>query len=362
MAIFVTTISILHYNTPTMQWQYHLIFMQSYFIPILIGAFQFGIKGGLGTAVVVSIIYFPHVVLQWGGLVETNLMRFLQIGLFNVVGYFTGVKAEKELREKQRFQKAAQDLEESMEKLNSQSSQLNHLEDQLRQADRLAIVGELTASMAHEMRNPLGSIRGAVDILKKELPAANKSSEFFDILVQETARLGSVVENYLGFTRRNKKAVTDYELCDLIRNSVALLISRARRDHIRLETSLPDDPLKLKGDPSQTQQVLINLIVNAIQAVEAGGEVKIIVEQTNQKGNGHGGPDNIRIVIQDNGKGIAEEELDRIFTPFYSTKPDGTGLGLAIVKRIANENRWNIEVESSPGAGTKFTLSIPVQH
>ena len=92
--ILVIVISILHYTTPTMEWQYHLIFMQSYFIPILLAAFQFGIRGGLGTAIGVSIFYFPHIMLQWGGLVEGNLMRFLQILLFYVIGYLTGLISE----------------------------------------------------------------------------------------------------------------------------------------------------------------------------------------------------------------------------------------------------------------------------
>ena len=118
-----------------MKWQYHLIFMQSYFIPILIGSFQYGIRGGVGTALAVTILYLPHVMLQWGGLVEANMMRFLQVLLFNVIGYLTGLKAQKEKDEKIRYQNIAKELGTNYEKLAE-------LEEQLRLADRLSVIGE----------------------------------------------------------------------------------------------------------------------------------------------------------------------------------------------------------------------------
>ena len=96
----IVIISALHYTTSTMDWQYHLIYMQSYFIPILVAAFQFGVRGGILSAVFVSVLYLPHIMLHWGGLIEANLMRFLQIGLFYIIGYLTGFKAQREKEEK----------------------------------------------------------------------------------------------------------------------------------------------------------------------------------------------------------------------------------------------------------------------
>jgi hypothetical protein len=124
MGAFIGVIFYFHYTTSTMKWHYHLILMQCYFIPILIGAFQFGIKGGFGTAIVVSLIYSPHVMIQWGGLVEANLMRFLQIALFNVVGYLTGLTAQKELDEKERYQQTAKDVEKSLEQFKEADFQV----------------------------------------------------------------------------------------------------------------------------------------------------------------------------------------------------------------------------------------------
>ena len=113
--ILVIVISILHYTTPTMQWQYHLIYMQAYFIPILMAAFQFGIRGGLGVALAVSVLYLPHIMLHWGGLVENNLLRFMQIVLYNVIGYLTGLKAQREMEEIKKYKNTASELENSPE-------------------------------------------------------------------------------------------------------------------------------------------------------------------------------------------------------------------------------------------------------
>ncbi len=357
----VILISILHYTTPTMKWQFHLIFMQSYFIPILLAAFQFGIRGGLGTAATVSLIYFPHVMLQWGGLIEANLMRFLQIILFNVIGYLTGLKAERERSEKQRYQETADQLQKSLQQLQEKTSKIEEMEDQLRLADRLSVIGELTASLAHEVRNPLGSIRGVVDILKGEPPESAKIQEFLEILMQETDRLNQVVENYLGYARQPEKERTRFDVRDIIRNSEILLTNRARKSNITINSTLPETPLYLNGEASQLQQVIVNLILNGIQASRQGNIITIaadiLVEESARNSNFQG--EGILIQISDQGSGIREKDLENIFKPFYTTHKEGTGLGLAIVKRISDQNKWQLEVKSRTGKGTIFSIFIP---
>ncbi|NOQ97492.1 MAG: sensor histidine kinase [Calditrichae bacterium] len=359
--IIVIVISIMHYTTPTMKWQYHLILMQSYFIPILLAAFQFGIRGGLGTAIGVSILYFPHIMLQWGGLVEANLMRFLQILLFNVIGYLTGLKAQQERIEKQRYQETAEQLKKSLHELQQKTSKIEEMEDQLRLADRLAVIGELTASLAHEVRNPLGSIRGVVDILKDESPESVKMKEFLDILVQETDRLNQVVENYLGYARQPKKEKISFDVRDIIQNSEMLLMSRARKVNISINTLLCDSPLYLVSYPGQLQQIIINLTLNGIQASQQGDKISIradkITADTVQKSNWVG--EGILIQVIDRGAGIEKSDIDNIFKPFYTTNRDGTGLGLAIVKTISDQNKWQLDLQSQTGKGTTFSIFIP---
>ncbi len=367
IAGLVILVTVLHYSTPTMKWQYHLIFMQSYFIPIILGAFQFGIRGGLGTAIAVSFLYFPHIMLQWGGLVEGNLMRFLQIVLFNVIGYLTGLKAQNEKEEKSRYQNTAEQLEKTLQKIREQSVRIEEMEDQLRQADRLAVVGELSASLAHEVRNPLGSIRGIVDILKDELPPNKETVNFLNIMVQETERLNEVVENYLRFAGQKSSQVISFDIRETIKNTELLLANRARKNQITINTRLPEKELPLTGVPGQLQQVLMNLALNSIQAMPDGGDISVEVERLGTKSrDGEKASDSkktneIRISISDNGKGISEPDIEKIFKPFYTTRQDGTGLGLAIVKRIIDQNNWRIEVESEINKGSTFSIYIPVE-
>lgn len=354
--LLVVFISVLHYTTPTMRWQYHLVFMQAYFIPIILAAFMFGVRGGLGTAVLVSIVYFPHIMLQWGGLVENNLMRFLQILLFNAVGYFTGLKAQGERAEKEKYRKTASELEQSLAEQKRQSERISDMEQQLLASDRLATIGELTASLAHEVRNPLGSIRGAVEILRDEVPENLRKSEFFDILIQDTKRLNAVVENYLSFARPKASSITTYNLNEEIGNITLMLGARARKNRIRITRNVSPEPMMIKGDPNHMWQTLMNLILNAMQAMPDGGEIRINAERTKRKGSGQ---PLIRLRIQDQGQGIDPEKKHELFKPFFTTRSEGTGLGLAIVKRLADENGWQIDMQNLPDQGLEFTLLIP---
>ena len=359
--VSIVIISLLHYNTPTMDWQYHLVYMQAYFIPIILAAFQFGTKGGIGTAVLISIIYFPHIILQWGGLIENNMMRFLQIVLFNVVGFITGLKAQGERQEKERYHKTADNLKKSLQKLKGQSAHISEMEEQIRAADRLAIVGELTASLAHEVRNPLGSIRGAVEIIRNAVPEDVKKLEFFDILIHETERLNQVVETYLGFSKKQSRQFSTYNLNETIQNIVLMIGPQARKNKITIKTSLPQETVFLKGDPNHLWQVILNVVLNAIQASSGNSEIVVKGELVNEDGGIK--KQNTRVVrvsIADQGEGIDPAKIKDIFKAFYTTKSNGTGLGLAIVKRISDENHWQMEVNSRPGDGAEFVFTIPV--
>ncbi|KAA3616778.1 MAG: sensor histidine kinase [Calditrichaeota bacterium] len=350
----IAGISVLHFNTDTMKWQYHLVYMQAYFIPIILGAFVLGKKGGLGTALIVSIVYLPHIMFQHGGLVENNFMRFLQIVLFNAVGYLTGLKAQGERTEKEKYQIAAENLEKSLAQLKTQSDQISEMEEQARATDRLAIVGELTASLAHEVRNPLGSIRGAVEIIRDSVPADIKKMEFFDILIQDTERLNQVVETYLGFSKKQSQQFSTYSLNETIQNIALMIGAQARKNKIRLKTDIPEKTITLKGDPNHVWQITMNVLLNSIQAMPDGGEIAVILSPDKISKN------KIQLIIKDQGKGIPDVKINQIFKAFYTTKSKGTGLGLAIVKRIADENNWHIYVNSKEGVGTEFAIVIPL--
>lgn len=353
IATLVVGISILHYSTSTHHWQYHLIYMQAYFIPIILAAFQFGVRGGLGTALIVSVIYLPHIMMQWGGLVEDNLLRFLQIILFNVLGYLTGLKAQGEKREKEKYHQTAVELKNALEKEVKQSEDLAEMEQALRASDRLAIVGELTSSLAHEVRNPLGSIRGVVEIIREAVPDEVKKMDFFDILIQDTERLNRVVENYLHLAKHSSKEKIKFDMIHELRNIILMTGAQARKNSISMEANLPQDKISTIGNPDKFWQVLMNILLNAIQAIPGGGKIAIAARRKEES--------TLEISIRDSGSGINADKIDAIFKPFYTTKSGGTGLGLAIVKRICDENSWGIKIDSKPGEGTEVVLDVPME-
>jgi signal transduction histidine kinase len=366
--VLILLISFLHYTTPTSDWQYHLIYMQSYFIPILIAAFQFGIRGGLAAAISVSIIYLPHIMLHWGGLVENNLMRFMQIILFNIIGFLTGLKAQREKEETIKFKETAAELENSLSTVKQQSNKLVELDDQLRQADRLAVIGELSSSLAHEVRNPLGSIRGAVEIISDDDCPFDKKQEFSRILIEETERLSAVLENYLSFARNKKQPESEYILQEIVRNMVIMLGTQAQKKRIDIISVMPDEPIFLQGDPNDIWQILMNLTLNSIQAIKRDGKIELTISQfdpTPEKSEKFQTTDKYKsglyVTIKDSGPGIPEKEQTDVFNPFYTTKPKGSGLGLSIVKRIVDNNNWMIHLESREGAGTEITILIPLE-
>ena len=367
IALLIIIVSTLHYTTPTSKAPLHLIYLQSYFIPVLIAAFQFGVRGGLGVAVAISLIYMPHIMLQWLGNTEHMLWGILQIIMFNVIGYLTGLKAQKEQEEKHRFRQTAAELEQSLKKLERQSNELAEMEEQLRLSDRLAVVGELTTSLAHELRNPLGTIRGAVEILTEELPPEAQKTEFFQMLIQETERMSSVVENYLTFARRPKNPDSQYDVGEILQSVCRILAARARKAQIELRTTLPAQPVILKGDPNHLRQVLVNLLLNAIEAMPEPGVIAISAqlqdkqEKSSEPGAGEPGSGILQLMVKDQGAGIAQDALDTIFTPFYTTKEKGTGLGLSIVKRIIDQQHWQIAFHSRLRQGTEVVLTIPLK-
>ncbi len=350
----ILIISTMHYKTPTSKWQFHLFYMQAYFVPIILAAFVFGVRGGLGSGIIISVLYFPHIMMHWGGLVEDNLVRFLQILLFNVLGYVTGLKAEGEKNEKEKFQDAARELERSLDALKIKTEQIFEMDQQLRAAERLTTIGELTASLAHEVRNPLGSIRGAVEIIRDAVPEEVKKLEFFDILIQDTQRLNEVVENYLSFAGRQPHDIKTFNLKEIINNIMLMIGARIRKSGIKLILQISEQELVVKSDPTQIWQALMNVLLNAIQAMPHGGDIHLIAEKQNDA--------RIKLLIRDQGSGISAQEQSKIFDAFFTTKTDGSGLGLAIVKRLAEENNWEIDLKSTLGKGSDFTFLIPVEH
>lgn len=354
ISAFIIGISLLHYFTPLRLPMLHDIFQRLYYIPIILAAFWFGFRGGLVSAMVVSILYVPHVMYQWGGHPAMDLEKYLEIVLYNIVGGVTGILSQREQARAAQLRETARGLEESYHKLQSQADLIIEIEEQLRRAERLSTLGQISASLAHELRNPLGSIRGAAEILKDDYRPGDRKYEFCEILVKESERLDNVVEGFLGMARRQPVETLSCDVAGELRAVTLLLSTEAKQRSVRLELTAEELP-PIKGDPEKLRQAFMNIILNALQATPAGGIVTVTAALTGAAGNEPGA---VTVSVADTGPGIETERQGRIFEPFFTTRSGGTGLGLAITKKIVEGHGGNIEVESTPGSGAVFRMTF----
>lgn len=350
LAVLIAVISALHYMTTTAQAHNHDIYRRLYYIPVVFGGIWFGLRGGLSTALLVSIIYAPHVLFQWGRMPGTHPEQYLEILLYNVIGIITGLLSSREHSQRLRAEKAAERLADSYAKLREQADMIIEIEDQLRRADRLAALGELSAGMAHEIRNPLGSIRGTAEILRDAFAPDDKYAEFTVILMKEVDRLNQVLEDFLRFVRPEPSGNQKFSPAESLRDVLQLADVQARKAGVKVVTEIPELP-QVQGDSGQLKQVFLNLILNAVQAMSTGGRLNVDAE--------HCAPWVI-CRFTDNGPGIADENLERIFNPFFTTKQEGSGLGLAIAHRIVDSVAGQLLVESRVGQGATFILKLRV--
>lgn len=345
----ILLVTVLHYLTSTLHTPFHDIYRRLYYLPIVLGGVWFGLRGGLLAAIVVSLLYLPHMLWQLVPFHGNLLEQILELLLYHVVGGVTGLLSQRERRQQRLYQQAAERLERSYAQLRQQADDLIAAESALRQSRRLSTLGEMSADLAHEIRNPLGSIRMAAEVVTDGLTEGDHRYEFGQILQKETQRLNAVLEDFLGLARSPAEDVEEVELAVLF-NELKLQLSPAatanRVDIVILQT---DEVLELA--PLPLRQALLNLAQNAIQAMPVGGALTLSVQQTS---------DQLRLRVEDTGEGISEEALQKIFSPFYTTREDGTGLGLAITQRLIERLGGNLEVESQPGVGTRFTICLPL--
>ncbi len=354
LVIFIISVSLSHYITGT-EHKYHAlheIYRRLYYVPIILSAFWFGLKGGISCAVVISFFYLPHVIYQWGGNFFTNdLPKTLEIVLYYIIGVVTGLLSQQQMNATRNLEKTIQERDESYDKLRKQAEILVEAEEQLRRADRLSALGKLSAGIAHEVRNPLASIKGTAEILSDTFKQGDKEYEFVEILIKEVNRLDAVVVGILDFAKPKPPERKSSNINDIILSVLKLTEHQMTRSKINLKTYLEDQLPSVYVDPEQMKQVFLNLIINAVQAMPNGGILKISSHLDDSK---------IVCTFSDTGTGISKEHQKILFTPFYTTKKKGTGLGLAIVYRILEGNKGEITFTTEENRGTCFIISLPV--
>ncbi|MBI2412302.1 MAG: PAS domain S-box protein [Deltaproteobacteria bacterium] len=237
---------------------------------------------------------------------------------------------------------------------------LKAMEEQLRRDEKLKALGELSVGIAHEIRNPLASISGSIQLLKDDLSLQGEDMRLMDIVLRETERLNLLITDYLLFARPAREKRETVDLSSVVNGTVTLFRNSPEGASMAVRANIRDGIL-VKGDERQLGQVFWNLFLNAAHAMAGGGSLSV-----SSRVDWGSGPDAVRrpfavVEVADTGKGMDTELLGRIFDPFFSTKDFGTGLGLSIVHRIIESHGGTITVKSAVGSGTVFTIRIPVQ-
>jgi two-component system sensor histidine kinase PilS (NtrC family) len=217
---------------------------------------------------------------------------------------------------------------------------------------RLAAVGEMAAGIAHEIRNPLASMAGSIQILRDELPLTPDQSQLMDIVLRESDRLNDTIKNFLSFARPQRSAMTDLDLRTILRDTARLLRNNAEvTEQHAIVVDEPREPVIYRADEAQIKQIVWNLATNGLRAMAGGGELRLAV---------HAVPTEVVIGVSDEGVGIAPEDMDGIFQPFRGGFARGTGLGLSIVHRIASDYGGEVRVTSERGKGTTVQVALPI--
>jgi signal transduction histidine kinase len=242
-------------------------------------------------------------------------------------------------------------------------TRVEQLEERERLRDRLAALGEMAAAIAHEVKNPLAGIEVMAGILKRQLPESQDAQTILGDIIKEAKMANAIVLEVLEFVRPIRLQVERISLAEVIRDAVSLAESHAARGAVQVVVDVPADLAPLQGDPHQLRQLFTNLITNAFEALSGRGSVSLkgvqLAEEEVAGSEGHTDP-SIQIDVCDDGPGIPPELMDRIFSPFFTTKPQGSGLGLAIVRKIVDAHDGRIDVRAGPGGGAHFRVTLPV--
>lgn len=237
-------------------------------------------------------------------------------------------------------------------------SEQHALTDKLVQADKLVLLGQLSAGVAHEIRNPLAAVNLNLQILKRNIPEDSPEYDYVNTALQGVERISRIVEVTLNFSRPTIPDIKQVNINSLIPTTLELVASVLKRKDITVELLFDDNLPNVAADEKQLQQVFINLITNSADAIKTKG--KIIIRTYTEPPLKHTEGDMVVVSITDDGVGITPEDLSKIFNPFFTRKPDGTGLGLPITQRILHQHGGIIDVESKVGVGTTFYVKLPV--
>jgi len=340
--LMVSIVTLLHYNTAIHIHALHGIYRRLYYFPIIVAAFKGGTRGGLAASLLVCALYIPHAFGMIGFDPAPTVEKILEMLLYLAVGLLSGILVTRINAARDRLGRTAADLQLALDEKTA-------MEDELVRSARLAAVGRLSAGLAHEIRNPLASIKGSAEVLTDDFPEDHPKGRLLSILLEEANRLNDVLTRFLAFARSEPGERVPFDLGDEIR-AVAELI-RHRADAPAVELAIPDRGACLVlGNREQIRQVLLNLALNGAAAAGPSGTLTVELSSA-------GGRCVCRVL--DTGPGFTADAVANFGNPFFSTRPGGTGLGLATSLRIVEDLGGTLAVEDSDEPGGRVVMTLP---
>lgn len=337
-------ISAVHYFTPDSMVQLHYLIQRLFYVPVVYAGLYFGWKGGLAAAVLAALAYLPQILDTWKLHPSDSINQCAEVALFCVAGVVAGLLADRERRQKRVLQDTAGQLSRVYGELQDNF-------ERMKRAERLYALGQLSAGLAHEIRNPLASIEGAAAVLLREPPSEERRTEFLQIIQKECWRLNRLLTNFLNFAKPRPPEFALARVDQVLDSVIGLAEHAIRRSQIRIRKDVAGSLTEFECDSEQLTQILLNLTINAIQAMPEGGEILLSARRRNG---------NAVIEVRDQGIGIDEKDLEKIFDPFFTTKESGTGLGLPIAHQIAVRQGGVLSAERNADKGMTFSLEFPL--
>lgn len=339
-------IAAFHVLTNPMDHEVHAFLFKVTYLPLVFAGWWFHVRGALITSAVMSVFALTHYFTQLsshaghGGHSLWSIVA--DVVLYNVVAVTTGLLS-------QRRDQALAHAEGQARELEANARALLSAEEAMKRSERLRALGELAAGMAHEIRNPLGGIRGAAEVLRKPETKPDARAEFGKLLDDEVTRLDRVVANFLDFARPPAAEVARVRPADVVDAVFLLLAAEARGRGVATQNSVAPD-VEVRADPDLLRQILLNLCLNAVQAQDGGGLVRVVATRDG---------DRVFVDVEDKGPGVATELRGRLFDPYVTGRVGGSGLGLPIAARLAETMAGRVELASTGDGGSVFRVTLP---
>lgn len=343
IVVLVIALAVSNWMAPAHAVILHNVLHHLNVLPFMLAGMFFGWRGALQTVLLATVLQAPSIQRHWFQEPLDAQDQVVELTTFGLAAAIAGLLADRERLQRTRVEATKVELEHVYTELQQNI-------DQLKKTERLTAAGQLSASLAHEIRNPLASISGAAGILARGQVSAEARAECLEILTKESQRLNKLLTNFLDFARPRLPRLQPVEPLEMVQSVTAIAQHTASRHGVLLDVQSEGRPREVACDAEQIKQLLLNLILNAIQASDGDGAVLVRTLFT---------ADSLCVEVCDQGAGIRLEDRERIFDPFFTTKENGTGLGLAIAANIAAQHGGALTWRPNAGGGSVFRMELP---